>query len=315
VARYDWSGRRLDALAASVARNTPKRLRVLLAGKTDVEPPAVDAVVQAHAEAPRASASASDDDSVEPSPATGARDPALERPFLEISVGSRVFSRSMAFAQNVNGLAGYRLDRGAGLAAEMALHPFGASAATASTWAAGLGLFGTVNLSLGIGTQVDASGVPSKTDTYGYEMGVRYRITAGIFDVLPRGSYLVDNFVTSGDQAPNVHYQVLRAGVATRAALTARFSLRASLDYLHVLSAGALTSTTFPHASANGVDLAFGAGYEIGKTFEIQASAALRRYGFDMRSQPGDAVVAGGASDQYLSMVIGVAYRPSLGRH
>jgi hypothetical protein len=312
VARYDWSGRRLDALAASVARNTPRRLRVLLAGKTDVEPPAADAVVQAHADAPRASAS---DGGGEPSTATSARDPALERPFLEISVGSRVFSRSMAFAQNVNGLAGYRLDRGAGLAADMALHPFGASAATAGTWAAGLGLYGTVNLSLGIGTQVDASGVPSKTDTYGYEMGVRYRITAGIFDVLPRGSYMVDSFVTSGDQSPNVHYQVLRAGVATRAALTARFSLRASLDYLHVLSAGALTSTTFPHASANGVDLAFGAGYEIGKTFEIQASAALRRYGFDMRSQPGDAVVAGGASDQYLSMVIGVAYRPSLGRH
>jgi hypothetical protein len=93
------------------------------------------------------------------------------------------------------------------------------------------------------------------------------------------------------------------------------FSLHASLDYLKVLSAGALTSTTFPHASANGLDAALGAGYEIGRTFELQASASLRRYGFDMRSQPGDRVVAGGASDQYLSMVFGIAYRPSLGRH
>ena len=304
VARYDWSGRRLDALAATAARTTPKRLRVLLAGKTDVEPP-VDAVVRGRVEAPATPAP----DPVEASTGAGAR------PFLEISVGSRVFSRSMAFAQNVNGLAGYHLDHGTGLVAEMALHPFGASAATANTWAAGLGVYGTVNLAVGLGTQVDASGASSSTDAYGYEAGLRYRIAAGIFDLLPRGSYLVDSFVTRGDQSPNVHYQVLRVGLATRAALSARFSLRASLDYLHVLSAGALTSTTFPRASANGVDVALGAGYEIGKTFELQASAALRRYGFDMRSQPGDSVVAGGASDQYLSMTIGMAYRPSLGRH
>jgi hypothetical protein len=133
--------------------------------------------------------------------------------------------------------------------------------------------------------------------------------------LLPHGSYLVDNFVTSGDLSPNVHYQVLRAGLGTRAALSSHFSLRASVDYLHVLSAGALTSTAFPRATVTGVDVSLGAGYGIGKTFEIQAAGALRRYGFDMRSRPGDAFIAGGASDQYLSMIIGLAYRPSLGRH
>ena len=306
VARYDYSGRRIDALAASVARRTPKRLRILLAGGPDLAPPAVDEVVQVRAVDVRPAPEGS------PAPiAVGAR----EQPFLEISVGTRVFNRSMSFAQNVNGLPGYRLDGGTGLATEMALHPFGASSATASSWAAGIGLFGAVNLSFGIGTQVDATGIPSRTDAYGYEAGLRYRIAAGAFDLLPHGSYLVDNFVASGDLSPNVHYQVLRGGLGTRVALSSRFSLRASLDYLHVLSAGALTSTTFPHASANGLDVSLGAGYEIGKTFEVQASASLRRYGFDMRSRPGDAFVAGGASDQYLSMIVGIAYRPSLRRH
>lgn len=308
VARYDWSGRHLDALAASVARRTPNRLRVLLAGKPGVEPPAVDEAVEARAEA-RA-------EPAPDSPSAPEASAARERPFLEISVGSRVFSRSMSFAQNVSGVPGYRLDRGTGLTAEMALHPFGASSATADTWAAGIGLFGAVNLSFGIGTQVDATGVPSRTDAHGYEAGLRYRITAGAFDLLPHGSYLVDNFVASSDlSTPNVRYRVLRAGLGARAALSPRFSLRASVDYLDVLSAGALTSTTFPHASANGLDISVGAGYGLGRTFEIQAAAALRRYGFDMRSRPGDAVIAGGASDQYLSMVVGIAYRPTLGRH
>jgi hypothetical protein len=212
-------------------------------------------------------------------------------------------------------LPGYHLDGGTGLAAEMALHPFSASGATASSWAAGIGLYGAVNLSFGIGTQVDATGVPSKTDAHGYEAGVRYRIAAGAFDVVPHGAYLVDSFVASGDVSPNVHYEALRVGLGARAAVSRNFSLRASVDYLNVLSAGALTSTTFPRARANGLDVSLGAGYALGRTFEIQAAAALRRYGFDMRSQPGDPVIAGGASDQYLSMVLGLAYRPSLGRH
>ncbi|HET6147869.1 MAG TPA: hypothetical protein VFH68_10085 [Polyangia bacterium] len=309
VAKYDWSGRHIDALAASVARRTPSRLKVLLAGKPDLQAqaPAVDEVVQARAEAQEQPAS-------DGAPVDGVSR-ARQRPFLEIGVGSRVFSRSMTYAQNVSGRPGYRLDGGTGVAAEIALHPFGASDATANTWAEGIGLYGAVNLSFGIGTQVDATGAPSKTDAHGYEAGLRYRIAAGVFDVIPHGSYLVDSFVTGSDWSPNVTYHVLRAGLGTRAALSSHFSLRASVDYLSVLSAGAFTSTAFPRASANGVDVSLGAGYGIGKTFEIQAAGALRRYGFDMRSRPGDTNIAGGASDQYLSMVVGIAYRPSLGRH
>jgi hypothetical protein len=304
VARYDWSGRRIDALAASVARRTPSRLRVLLAGDFAPKPGPPEETVQAHAAASPVAAD-------EPPPsAIGARD----RPFLEISVGSRVFSRSMSFAQNVSGMSGYQLAHGTEVTAEMALHPFAAGKATADSWAAGIGLYGTVNLAIGLDTQ-DATGASVRTDAYAYEAGVRYRVIAGAFELSPRVSYLVDNFAVTGDPSPSVHYQVLRAGLGARAALSSRVSLRASLDYLDVLSAGALTSTTFPRASVNGLDLAVGAGYGIGRTFELQMSAALRRYGFDMRSQAGDPFVAGGASDQYLSMAFGIAYRPSLERH
>jgi hypothetical protein len=291
-------------LAASVARRTPKRLRALLAGNFASNPAPPDETVQA-----RSQASPAADDGPPPA-GTGAG----ARPFLEISVGSRVFSRSMSFAQNVSGLPGYQLAHGTAVTAEMALHPFAASDATAASWAAGIGFFGTVNLAIGLDTQ-DASGASTRTEAYGYEAGMRYRIIAGAFELLPRVSYLVDNFTVTGDPSPSVHYQVLRAGVGARAEWSSRLSLRASLDYLDVLSAGALTSTTFPRASVNGVDLAIGAGYGIGRTFELQISAAFRRYGFDMRSQAGDAFVAGGASDQYLSMAFGIAYRPSLERH
>ena len=174
VARYDWSGHRIDALAASVARRTPSRLRVLLAGNFAVKLAPPDETVQAHAEASPAAAD-------EPRPsAPGARD----RPFLEVSVGSRVFSRSMSFAQNVSGLPGYQLAHGTGITAEMALHPFAASGATAGGWAAGIGFYGTVNLAIGLDTQ-DATGASARTDAYGYEAGVRYRIIAGAFDLSP----------------------------------------------------------------------------------------------------------------------------------
>ena len=309
VARYDWSGRRIDALAASVARADPEAAaRRCWRANPTCSRARLDETVQAHADASREPRRRG-----EPPPsAPGAR----ERPFLEVSVGSRVFSRSMSFAQNVNGLPGYRLGAGTGIDRRDGVAPVRAPAArqrTAGRRGSGSMAPSTWRLASAPRSMPPASSArPTPTAT-------RPACATGSppapSTCSPRVSYLVDNFVASGDLSPNVHYQVLRAGLGARAALSSRLSLRASLDYLDVLSAGALTSTTFPRASANGLDVTAGVGYGIGRTFELQMSAAMRRYGFDMRSQAGDAFVAGGASDQYLSMAFGIAYRPSLERH
>jgi hypothetical protein len=63
------------------------------------------------------------------------------------------------------------------------------------------------------------------------------------------------------------------------------------------------------------MDLGAGAGYALGSSLEADVSLGLRRYGWDMKVLPGDTLIAGGAIDQYLSVTVGLVYRPLLGRN
>jgi hypothetical protein len=48
---------------------------------------------------------------------------------------------------------------------------------------------------------------------------------------------------------------------------------------------------------------------ELGRSFEIRLMGALQRYGFSFNPEPGDAQVAGGATDTYLSGGLWLAWR------
>jgi hypothetical protein len=309
VGRYDWSDRRIEALASALARATPRRLRAVLASNGGApaasEPDADEVVVKA--KAPSLPDRASDEGDGETAPA---------RPYLELGVAGKMFNRTMSYADNFSHLPGYSLGRATALAIDVALQPFALAAGTRDSWIAGLGLTGAFSYALDIGTEL-AGARRASSQVYGYEVGLRQRFALGSFDLIPHAGYLVDTFLSNGsDVAPDVRYQVARAGIAGRVALGTRFSLHASADFLHVLSAGPLTDASkFPRATAEGMDLGGGAGYALADSLEADVSVGLRRYGWDMKVVPGDTLIAGGAIDQYLSVTVGLVYRPTLGRN
>jgi hypothetical protein len=313
VGRFDWSDRRIDSLAASLARSTPKRLRALMSDQVVVaEATGAAATVSASPE-PVSETSVADEENViaesTPQPARPTQ------PYMELGVGGRVFNRSLSYTDNVSGLPGYHLDRAMAISLDMALHPFAAASSTAGSGWAGIGLTGAINYALGVDTSIDGTVGRSRTEVHGYEVGLRHRIAWGIAELMPHAGYMVDTFVANASAtSPDVSYRSVRAGLGARLALSSRIMIRASADYLHVLSAGPLNGDNrFPRATVRGVDLTMGVGYTFVDSLEAQLQVGLRRYGIDMKARPDDQLIVGGAVDQYLSMTMGVTYRPTLG--
>ncbi|MEA2696373.1 MAG: hypothetical protein QOI66_644 [Myxococcales bacterium] len=366
VAHYDVTDRRLEGLAATLARATPRRLQVLLAtrGAADAGDPtaaASDAQVQVRVRPPalpkaRQQNDDTDDAAAErgnragkrptPMPAPTAkkekqpaqaqaqaqpaddeddedqtsdekpgdvRGDVLPRPYLELGVGGRVFSRSMTFSENISQIPAYRLDRATAITIDMAFHPFALVESTRDDWIAGIGITGNVTYAMGITTEMAGADGRARTEVHGYELGLRYRAPLGIVDLIPRAAYLAETFAANvGSVAPDVDYRVLRAGLGISLALSRQAFMRASGDYLDVLSAGRLNDADrFPRAVTRGVDVSLGAGYAFADNVEAWVAVALRRYGYDMKSQQGDRLIAGGALDEYMSMTMGLTYRPS----
>lgn len=308
VGRYDWTERKIETLAVAMARSTPRRLQAALSNKTGAPRLVAEAEAEPEAEATVSTAAPS-----LPTESPDYPDGIAPRPYFEFAVGARMFSRKMSYVDNFSGLPGYRLPRASAIDADLAFHPFALIRGMGSV-ARGFGLTGGVTYALGVGTDGGNSAGPARAEVYGYELGVRQRIPVGIIDLVPHAGYLQDTFVArGGDLAPDVNYRVVRAGLGIRLALSDRVAVHGSADYLHVLDAGPLTGDRFPRATVRGVDLDLGAGYSFTDNFEAQVSVGLRRYGFDMKVQPTDTLIAGGATDEYLSMTIGIAYRPTFG--
>jgi hypothetical protein len=364
VARYDLTERRLNALAVTLARSTPRKLQVALAGRNTVEPAEEEPQVQTKLRPPvrlrdrpaeetedadrnsrsekraritserdkdvdkekarskdrdrdrdREAAKDDDDDDVRTSSdrPSNRNDDVLPRPYLELGVGGKVFSRSMSFTENFSDIPAYRLDRATAVTIDFALHPFAIIESTRDSWAANLGLTGNVAYAMGITTEQTGTQGRARTEVHGYEVGARYRAALGIIDLAPRLTYVNETFAANlGNVSPDVDYKVMRMGVGIQLALSRQAFMRVSGDYLHVLSAGRLNDPDrFPRAVSRGVDLSLGAGYAFTDSVEAWLGVGLRRYGYDMKSRPGDTLIAGGAIDEYLSMTMGLTYRPS----
>ena len=338
VARYDLTERRIEMLAAALARSAPRRLQVLLASKpnlvadddqqvrtrlrpqpfrpAETEPQEVKPPKEVKSTRDVKKAKDDDDDSAEAATADDSPEPPrAAKPFIELAVGGRVFSRSMSFTDNFSQVPAYRLERATAITVDMAFHPFALMDGTRNTRLAGLGVTGNVTYALGISTELSGSSGRSHTEVHGYEGGLRYRAQLGVVELFPRVAYLAETFAANvGGLSPDVNYQVVRAGLAAQVPLSARGTMRASVDYLAVLSAGRLADQDrFPRAVSRGLDVSIGGGYGFSDSVEAWASVGLRRYGFDMKSRPGDSLIAGGAIDEYVSVTMGLTYRPTLG--
>ena len=350
VARYDVTDRHLTGVATTLARAMPRQLQVLLARNVAAADANADEDAQLRArvrppartrapdeepetrtlrpsrrakEAPAKADKGDKDDEEEDADSEAPADEEpprpkqseeIPRPYLEIGAGGRVFSRSMTFTENYSNIPAYRLDRATALTIDVAFHPFAVADSTRDQWIAGLGLTGNITYAMGVTTEVAGADGRARTEVHGYELGVRYRGIAGPVDIVPRVGYIADTFAANvGPVSPDVDYRVVRAGLLLRLALSRQAFMRANADYLDVLSAGRLNDADrFPRAVTRGVDIGLGAGYAFSDNVEAWVAVGLRRYGYDLKVQPGDNLIAGGALDEYVSMSMGLTYRPSL---
>lgn len=159
----------------------------------------------------------------------------------------------------------------------------------------------------------------SSTDSYGnryessydaYRLGVRGRV--------PVGAHFVSAFVgysilrgsvarREGESAvdtPGVDYRALRSGVGAELKLADGVSVATDFAWLTMLSVGEL-GTWFPRATASGLELALHASYALSEHFFARLSGSYRRAVFDFHAQPGDPRVAGGATDDVLTLSAG----------
>jgi hypothetical protein len=159
-----------------------------------------------------------------------------------------------------------------------------------------------------------------KTSSLGYFFGGKGRyITGGGSEFMASVAFAGNSFKITpdaSDPAPpkvaGVDYKQIRAGLSARIPLSDTFAVIGGFNYLHLLSMGELRSTAyFPGASGRGGDGTAGVAFALPwlKGLEGRATLDLRRYVFTMNPIPTDPQIAGGATDQYLGLNIGVGYR------
>jgi hypothetical protein len=159
-----------------------------------------------------------------------------------------------------------------------------------------------------------------KTSSLGYFFGGKGRlITGGGSEFMLGVAFAGNSFKITPDatdpappKVAGVDYKQIRAGLSARIPLSDSFALLGGFDYLHLLSMGELRSTAyFPGATGHGGAGSAGVAFALPwlKGLEGRATLDLRRYVFTMNPLMGEPQIAGGATDQYLGLNIGVGYR------
>jgi hypothetical protein len=237
------------------------------------------------------------------------------RRWLELAIGARGFSRNLTYNDQVSpGLRHYQLALGPAAVLDVAFYPL---ALMLDGPAANIGLVVAVEQAVGTSSQLAAdatfpNGATFPTSMQEFAGGIRYRLPVGAWQIGASATGGQHAFwFTSGEgvdraalNIPNAVYRFARGGLDVRVAVTADFSLGAGAGYRHVLNQGGPIRTDFPHLTVAGVDAHVRAAYAITRSIEARVQADVRRYFYDMHSIRGDAWIAGGAVDQYLSLAV-----------
>jgi hypothetical protein len=176
-----------------------------------------------------------------------------------------------------------------------------------------LGLAGSFLYALPSSTEVEnASSSSTKTAYLRFDLALRYRIPFAARSALFVSAGFTEqdfSFRRAGALAgsvPGVRYRSIEP------ALDAKFPagpalLRVGASYRFVLGAGKL-SDRFPHASVGAVAAHLGGSIPIAKALEARLLVRYERYFYKMNSETDDVYVAGGALDQYYTLLGGLGY-------
>lgn len=139
---------------------------------------------------------------------------------------------------------------------------------------------------------------------------LRARKTTGPLVTLGGGFGLHDFTFDEGtgidDELPNVSYSYLRVG-AGLIFPSGRWSFGVDAAWMPVLGGGDLMER-FPQATAQGVDVRAIAVIKLARQWDLRIGLDYMRYFYDMKPEPGDQYVAGGALDEFFVLQAGVTY-------
>lgn|GEM_PF-4201485 len=234
---------------------------------------------------------------------------------IRFRIGAGVYSRTFEYRDDLfSQLNGYEL----GAAALLAVR---------GEWYPGkhLGSRGFASL-IGVGFEyetplaLDSDGVGSDafpTRAFAWRASAMLHLPAGGWDLGVEAGYGVRSFsIDDSDsgmprpEIPNVDYdQLVFGGHVRTPAIGGKLGIELRGGYNLVLDTGEIGSASwFPNSDAMGAFGELTLEWSLGDTVAVYGAAMFLQQGFSLNPEPGDARVAGGATDRYLSGTIGLRY-------
>ncbi len=240
-----------------------------------------------------------------PEPVAAPPPPAPPGPtWLELSLGAALGGRHFSYTDPISAnLRPYTLGGAPLLRASATLFPFGAEAGAVPSR---LGVSGSFARSVGL-TSSAPSGDPLDTTWQSVHLALLARI--GLGDGLapslrPSLGLQAQSFSFDGGGAlegelPAVDYTALRAALGARFPGAPALELEAA--WLWPLQSGAVAER-FPNAAVGGLEATIGGRGGLTDALGLGLALVYSRFFYDLQPAPGDAFVAGGALDEYVSL-------------
>jgi hypothetical protein len=239
--------------------------------------------------------------------------PEWRYPGLDVSVGGRVFSRSLSWDNDTaQALRPYDLSAAPALRVAAELFP---GALTDSRVGRLVGAVVHFDTAVGLST-VDARGRSYDTSAWSLLAGLKVRapFETERHELALVVAYRRQEFAVRGEGdapvngAPDLTYQSLQAGLASRWALSRRVAISLDAAYLAVLATGQL-GDVFPHVGTHGVDVVAGVAVALAAGVEVRAGGEFRSYFHSFNPERGDRYQLTGATDQQFGGWLAVALR------
>jgi hypothetical protein len=264
--------------------------------------------------------SSGEEEEAEPEAEDGAVGSRGRRP-IEAIVGVRGYNRKFNYTRTPDAsLHSYELGLGPALIGNVRAYP--AAFFTDNTWSH-IGIEARYEFGIATTTEfarADGSIASLSTTSSEFELGLRGRAPLGRHELGLFGLFGAHAFSLKGDENPNadpyalvpdVNYHFLRIGVDARFAFS-KLVVGAHIAPRFLLSMDEVDKARvwFPGASGSGLDFGIFGGWQLTPWLSAVGGLDVVRYGFDFNAIPPDnRVVAGGATDTYVSVWLGAMFR------
>jgi hypothetical protein len=278
------------------------------------EEPAAEEEEEAPLEEDEASEGESDEAASDSSPQEKGRRP------LEAIAGVRGFNRKFNYTDSTDPqLHSYSLDLGPAILVAARVYP---GAFFRNDILSHIGVIFRYELGIPTNTQypkADGSIADLTTKAGEFQLGVRGRFPIGQHELGTSLSYGSQWFKLKGDETygvepyavvPDVDYRYIRASIDGRIYIK-KLIVGAHLAPRFVTSMNELDleGVWFPGAHGSGLDFGLMGGWRLMPFLSVVGGLDVVRYGFDFNSMPAEnRVVAGGATDTYLSLWLGAMF-------